>query len=273
MTFLHSTLRNHVLAGAATLLLSTAAGLAAQINGMSEPDTVVTGPILVNTATPETVDPRSALVLATFRLSETVQAGSIHDLYGIDSGADVGLGVSAGLTSRWDVEAMRSSVEETFEFATKVALWRQAWGAPLSISARVGLDYLGANGAPERTRPFAEIPVSYQIGELTLFATPAYVSDTPIMKNVFNVPVGLTWQFARHWGVNGEYVPKNHDLPGGQAAWAAALALRSGRDLFKLTLQNSRATTVDEILGGDFAGGFKQGDVRLGFNFTHDFRY
>jgi hypothetical protein len=230
------------------------------------------GTRLLNVATPETVGRRNFEILATFRLSETVQAGSAHDLWGIDSGADVGLGLAAGLGSRLQVEFYRSSAQETFEAAAKFALLRQASGAPLSVTFRAGEDYLAARGVSGRSRPFAQAIAGYRCAcGLSLFLAPSWVRETPRLRNAFNVPVGLGWELPHRWGLAAEWVPKNHDLSSSRAAWSAALIKGTPHDIFKLTFSNSRATTVDEILGGDFSGGFKQGDVRLGLNFTHTF--
>ena len=68
-------------------------------------------------------------------------------------------------------------------------------------------------------------------------------------------------------------VPKDRDLKGSVTAWHAALSRQLGGHLFQLVLGNSRATTVDQMLGGDFAGGFRARDVRLGFNLVRDFDF
>jgi hypothetical protein len=70
-----------------------------------------------------------------------------------------------------------------------------------------------------------------------------------------------------------EVIPKNRDLDGSLTAWHLALSKQVGGHIFQFVLGNSRATTVDQYLGGDFAGGFRTRDVRLGFNLIRDFDF
>ena len=70
-----------------------------------------------------------------------------------------------------------------------------------------------------------------------------------------------------------EYIPANRDLDDSQDAWHVALSKKVGGHIFEVVLGNSRASTVDQMLGGDFAGGFRTRDVRLGFNIIRDFSY
>ena len=52
-----------------------------------------------------------------------------------------------------------------------------------------------------------------------------------------------------------------------------ALSRDLGGHIFEIMAGNSRATTVDQYLGGDSAAGFEAGDVRLGFNLIRDFDF
>jgi len=68
-------------------------------------------------------------------------------------------------------------------------------------------------------------------------------------------------------------IPKNNDLDASRTAWHVALSKAMGAHIFEIVLGNSRATTVDQMLGGDSAAGFQTGDVRLGFNIIRDFAF
>ena len=108
---------------------------------------------------------------------------------------------------------------------------------------------------------------------LDLLLAPSWVRDTPRLRNAWNVPAGLAVALPGGSLLEIEVVPKDRDLQGSVTAWHAALAKQLGGHLFQLVLGNSRATTVDQMLGGDFAGGFRARDVRLGFNLIRDFDF
>src|SRR3954462_487225 len=61
------------------------------------------GTRLVNGATPYPVGAHKLEVLFTHRFQEAVQRGDSHDLWGLDSGSDVGIGLAFGLTRNLDL--------------------------------------------------------------------------------------------------------------------------------------------------------------------------
>ena len=208
----------------------------------------------------------------THRFQEAFQDGSGHDLWGLDSGADVGIGFAYGLTDNLEAALYPSSVDETYEASAKFALFRQAAEVPISLALRAGVDSVGRQKVEDRTRPFLQILVAHQFAPgWNLLVAPSWVRDTPRLRNATNVPVGITCPFLGHSLLAFEFVPRNHDLHQSVDAWSVAWNKSVGQHVFELSLGNSRATTVDQILGGDFTGGFKSGDVRLGFNLVRKF--
>jgi hypothetical protein len=230
------------------------------------------GTRLISIATPYTVKRRNLEVLFMHRFRQSVQDGDSHTLWGLDSGADVGIGLAWGLTSRADVSLLRSSFQEDFELAGKFLAFEQSEHMPLSIAVRAGADRLRRVGAVDPTRPFAQVVVSRRLAHgFNVLLAPSWVRDTERLHNAFNVPVGLTFLLPGDHLVEIEVIPKNRDLDGSVAAWHIAFSKELGGHIFKILLGNSRAMTVDQILGGDFAGGFERGDVRLGFNLIRNF--
>jgi len=230
------------------------------------------GTRLVSLASPYPVRARTFEVLFTHRFRQTIQDGDSHDLWGLDGGSDIGLGFAAGLTRRLDLELYRSSLQEEFELAGKVLVWEQAEGVPLTASLRLGLDYLRRPGADDPNRPFVQLLLSRRLAAgVHLLVSPSWVRGTPKLRNAVNVPLGITFPLPHKRLIEIEVVPKNGDLKGSVTSWNVALSSPVGGHIFELTLGNSRATTVDQALGGDFAGGFRKGDLRLGFNIVRDF--
>lgn len=231
------------------------------------------GTLLVSLASPYPVPERTLEVLFTHRFRQQVDDGDSHNLWGLDGGADIGLGLAAGLTPHLDLSLYRATVGEDFELAAKYLLLEQAPRVPLTVALRSGVDYLRQPGTADSSRPFAQLLLARRLAPgWNLFVSPSWVRDTPKLHNAVNVPVGLTIPLPGGRLIEIEVVPKNRDLDASQLAWQVGFSKALGGHVFELTVGNSRATTVDQALGGDFAGGFQRGDVRLGFNIVRDFR-
>jgi hypothetical protein len=241
------------------------------------PATDPVGTRLVDVATPFTVGRRRLELLVTHRFNQPVnQGGNAHNLWGLDSGADFGLGFTYGLLRKLDLSVYRSSFQEDFELAGKLQLFEQAPRLPLSLAVRAGADLLGRRGVADPHRPFAQLLLgSHLAAGWNLFASPSWVRATPSLRNAWNVPFGLTAPLPGHWLLDAEAIAANHSLRSirgaSRFAWHAALAKQVGWHLFQIVVGDSRATTVDQLLGGDFAGGFTTHDVRLGFNLIRYF--
>jgi len=210
----------------------------------------------------------------THRFAEPFQDGSGHDLWGLDGGADVGLGFAYGFSDAFDLSLYRTSYAETFEVAGRFALYRQAPRVPLSVTFRAGADISGQRDVDERTRPFAQVLFARRFAAgWNVMLAPSWVRDTPRLRNAFNVPIAVTCPLPGNSLLVGQFVPANRDLDASVAAWSVGWSKAVGLHVFEVSLGNARATTVDQILGGDFAGGFASGDVRLGFNLIRKFKH
>ena len=230
------------------------------------------GTRLINGATPYPVAARRLEVVFTHRFHQSINDGSSHDLWGLDSGADTGIGLAYGVTSRLDLSLYRVSFQEDYELASKLLLFEQGDRRPLTLAVRAGADLLRRPGVPDSSRPFVQLLLARRLRPgVSLLVSPSWVADTPSLKNAFNVPLGLTFPLPGDQLVELEYVPANHDLDGSRAAWHAALSKAIGGHIFEIVLGNSRATSVDQMLGGDSAAGFEKKDVRLGFNIVRNF--
>ena len=232
------------------------------------------GTRLVNMSTPFPVGARLWEILFTHRFQQTVQDGSSSDLWGLDSAADVGIGMTFGLTRNLDVGLYRSSFQEDFELFGKFLVFEQAPRVPLSIALRAGVDRVERDGVLDPTRPFAQLIVARRIARsVNLMVAPSWVGDTPRLRDAFNVPVGLTVPLPRNRLIRVEVVPRNRDLDDSVTAWHVGFSKAVGRHIFEVVLGNSRATTVDQMLGSDFPAGFEEGDARLGFNLVRLFPF
>jgi len=235
------------------------------------------GSRLIDVATPSTIGRRRLEALFTHRFNQPVnQGGNAHNLWGLDSGADVGFGFTYGLLRRLDLSAYRSQFQEDYELAGKLQVLDQSARIPLSAAVRAGADLLGRKGVADPHRPFVQLLLGRRLAAgWNVFVSPSWVRATPLLRNAWNVPVGLTVPLPGKWLLEGEVIAANHalrDVAGAsRLAWHAAFARQIGWHIFQIVLGDSRATTVDQIVGGDFAGGFNTHDVRLGFNLVRYF--
>jgi len=250
-------------------LVALAAALPAHPQTIPEPEL---GNQLINLPTHLALAPSTMQVLFTHRFSETVGSAGSGNLYGFDSGADVGLGLAMGFGHGLEAALYRSSFFKEYETAFKWTALRQGEAFPLGVAIRAGADYRAASGVTDRWAGFAQLVVARRLGSsLDLFLVPTFVSDTPTLRNARNVGVGASLHFVHAWDVSLEAIPANRDAPDSTLAWAVGFTKRLRGHVFVIYMGNSRATTTDLIAGSDIPGGFKRGDVRLGFNLIRRF--
>jgi hypothetical protein len=251
-------------------ILAVLIGLGASAPALAQVGTI--GGRLINLPTNLTLGPSTFQVLFTHRFTQTVDEAGGKDLFGFDSAADIGLGVALGLGRSTDVELVRSSFYKEWEAACRWTLARQSDAMPVGVGLRVGADYRGASGLTDRWSGFMQLVATRRFaGTLDVFLVPMFASDTPTLRNAFNVGVGASYHLPKNWDVEAEIVPENGDARDGQLAWAVAINKRLAGHAFLIYLGNSRATTVDMMVGSDFSGGFRSGDVRIGFNLLRRF--
>ena len=249
------------------LVLAWAAAAPAQI--VLEPEL---GDRLINLPTHLTLGFDTLQVVFTHRFSQTVSDGGSGNLYGLDSAADIGLGLQIGLATNLEAEVYRSTFFKEYETAFKWTMVRQGSGFPFGLALRLGADYRSATGVTDRWAGIAQAVIAWRAGQwLDLFVVPMFASDTPTLRNASNVGVGVSLHLPRAWDLAAEVIPANHEVKGAAAAWSVGFNKRIPGHAFLIYLGNSRATTTDLIIGSDIPGGFKSGDVRLGFNLIRRF--
>lgn len=227
---------------------------------------------VVNLPTHLTIGASTMQLLFTHRFAVSVQDAGSDDLLGLDTGADIGIGVDVGLGRAWQASIYRTSFYDEIEGSAKWTALRQGTSSPVGLAVRAGADWRGADGVDERWSAFAQAIVARRLGNsFDLFLVPSYASDTPSLTNAFNVGIAASFHLPRRWDVSVEVVPENRDADEGELAWALGVVKRVRGHEFLVYLGNSRATTTDLIVGTDFPGGYETSDVRLGFNLARRF--
>ena len=254
---------NGLLARVLLVLLVPSGPLAAQ---------ELAGSRIINLPGHLTIGPSTLELLFTHRFSQTIEDGGGSDLFGLDSAADIGIGLALGLGPRLQVELYRSSFFKQIETAAKYTIAEQGSGWPIGVAVRGGADYRGANGVEERWSGFVQAIVARSFGDgFDLWLVPMFATDTPNLTNAANVGLAGVLHLPRRWDVAAEVIPENRDARGGELAWSLGLVKRVPGHEFLVYIGNSRATTADLLVGSDLPGGFAAGDVRLGFNLVRRF--
>ncbi|MFI5182207.1 MAG: DUF5777 family beta-barrel protein [Thermoanaerobaculia bacterium] len=230
------------------------------------------GDRFLQTASPLVNEKGILQAIFTHRFNQPVNSAGGNNLFGLDSGANIGLGVGYVPVDHLSIDVYRASSGGDYEFAAKYALLVPTAERPFGIAVRGGLDWLTKFEIDQKVGGFGQILIAATLWDrVTLAAAPSFVSNTPLFRNVYNVPLAVQVKIAKGLFATGEYVLRNKDLDGSVGQWSFALEKRLWLHRFSVWIGNSAATTVDQILAGDYAGGVRESNIRLGFNIIRQF--
>lgn len=239
------------------------------------------GDLLLTLPSSHMADAKTWEVRFSHRFNQSVDGNGIHSLFGLDSGANVGLGLSYVPWRDVEVALTRQSTLETYEATLKYALMQQARALPFSAALRVGADWRNARNLDDRASYFLQAIVSRQFGSrFDLYAVPSFITKAgrvvsgntsgALFDHAFNVPVGALVQILPGLSLAGEFIPKNRDLPRdiqSQIGWAIGVKRAIGGHLFEVLLTNSNGMTADQYISSTYNGApLRSRDKRLGFN-------
>ena len=265
----------------ATLLLIASTATAQQANQYTPLQPIPVGDILLTLPSSHMADAHTFEVRFSHRFNGSVDGNGVHSLFGLDSGANVGLGLSYVPIRDLELSLMRQSSLETYEAAAKYGVMQQARAIPFSAAIRAGVDYRNARDLLDRSSVFAQAIVSRQFANrLDLYVMPTWVTNagrvangntsSALFKHAFNVPVGALVQIMPALSVVAEVIPANHDLPSDLKAdlgWSIGIKRAIGGHLFEVLLTNSNAMTPDQYIASGYNGAsLRSNDKRIGFN-------
>ncbi|MEK6372048.1 MAG: DUF5777 family beta-barrel protein [Acidobacteriota bacterium] len=226
----------------------------------------------------------------THRFNQSLDQGSfsdrVHSLWGLDSNADVGIGISYAVRRDLQFSFYRSNALDDIELAAKYIVIQQAPAVPFSIALRGGADFRTESEVTDRHSLFAQAIVSRQFGlRAEIFAIPTFVTDAgravsgdksvALFTNAFNVPVGFAWVLTDALSIVGEVIPTNRDLPHdfhADLGWAVGLKRAIGGHYFEILITNSNATHADQYVSSTYMGSpLNKSDLHLGFNIERRF--
>jgi hypothetical protein len=200
----------------------------------------------------------------------------VSNLFGLDTGANIGLEFRYGVMKHLQAIVLRTSIGRTFQFTAKYDGWQQTAKMPVGISGIVSIE--GENnfhntdgGAQANFAPALGAVVSRTISDrLAFYATPMWVHNTGTgsADTVDTGFIGIGGRARLHGGTYlvAEVSPRIGGFAIGDAQYGFAIEERVGAHVFSLTFTNGPGTTFRQIAHGGVPD-----HLNLGFNLTRKF--
>jgi Membrane bound beta barrel domain (DUF5777) len=200
----------------------------------------------------------------------------VSNLFGLDSGANIGLEFRYGVIKHLEAIVLRTSLGRTFQFTAKYDGWHQTANMPVGISAIVSIE--GENnfhntegGAQANFAPALGVVVSRTISDrVALYATPMWVHNTGTgsAETEDTGFIGIGGRARLHGGTSivAEVSPRVGGFAIGDAQYGFAIEERVGAHVFSLTFTNGPGSTFRQIAHGGVPD-----HLNLGFNLTRKF--
>jgi hypothetical protein len=220
----------------------------------------------------------------THRFTRALGSGDFGDLsadlFGIDSGAQIGLEYRFGIIANGQIGVHRTS-DRTTEFFAQYGVMRQGPGRPLEIMALASIE--APNNFKESKSPALGVILSRRLGDTAAFyLEPIWVNNSnPLPKEVidhndtFMVGVGARVRVRPTVYLVGEVSPRVSGYKPGSTHGGFAIEKRAGGHTFQLNFSDSFGTTMGQIArGGDTSIDANQTETRnwyMGFNISRKF--
>jgi hypothetical protein len=198
--------------------------------------------------------------------------GLAGDLFGLDSGAQIGLEYRFGIVRNGEIGIHRTS-DKTIEFFGQYGVVRQKGKLPVDISALVSVD--GTNNFRDRYAPALGAIVSRRLGaRAALYVEPTWVHHSNVQpsssaeaNDTFMLGLGARLRVRPTVSVVAESAPRISGFRPGVNHGSLAIEKRAGGHVFQLNFSDSFATTMGQIA----RGGPSRNNWYLGFNISRKF--
>ncbi len=196
----------------------------------------------------------------------------VEDLFGLDSGAVIGLEYRMGILPGTQVGVYRTN-DRTIELFSQYDLRQQSASFPVSLAVFGSID--GTNNFRDRYSPAIGLLVSRKIGDrLAVYGEPFWVNNTNQLpselvddNDTVIVGLGARLRVSRNVYLVGEAVPRASGFKPGVTAASFAIERRAGGHAFQLVFSNSFGLTMAQIA----RGGLRREDWYLGFGISRKF--
>ena len=194
------------------------------------------------------------------------------DLFGLDSGAQIGLEYRFGLMRGLQVGIHRTSGSKTIELFTQYSVFQQRENGTLGLDAFASMD--GTDNFSDRYTPALGIVVSRELGNAgAIYAQPMWVnnsnplpSDLADDNDTFILGLGARIRIRPTLYLVGEFIPRLGFEPGVNYG-TFGIEKRAGGHVFQLNFSNGFGTTMGQLA----RGGTGAEDWYLGFNISRKF--
>ncbi len=195
-----------------------------------------------------------------------------EDLFGLDSGAQIGLEYRFGLMRGMQVGIHRTS-DRTIEFFTQYEVVAEGTWLPVTISALGTMD--GTENFTDKYSPGLGAVISRTLGQHgALYLEPIWVNNTNRLpseviehNDTFLMGMGARIRVRPTVYLAFEGAPRVSGNDEGSALISFGLEKRSGGHMFQLTITNGFGTTMGQVA----RGGRNTDDWHLGFSISRKF--
>lgn len=194
-----------------------------------------------------------------------------EDLFGIDSGAFIGLEYRFGLMRGLQAGILRTN-DRTIQFFSQYNLLNQSSGAPVGLGVLASID--GTNNFRDSYTPVLGVALSRELGSFgAVYVEPMWVNNSNPQpselvdeNDTFMVGLGARLRVRPTVYVVGQFVPRTGYTPDVHPA-SFAIEKRAGGHVFQLNFSNGFGTTLGQLA----RGGTANDDWYMGFNISRKF--
>jgi len=193
------------------------------------------------------------------------------DLFGLDSGAQIGLEYRFGVVRNGQIGFHRTS-DKTIEFLGQYGVLRQSPRRPVDVTVLATIE--GVDNFQDRFTPSLMAIVSRRFGDrVAVYAEPAWVHLAqldllePEAADILVFGIGGRVRIWKAVSAAAEFSPRAGDEPIGTSHAAFAIEKQLGGHVFQLNVSTTQATTMGQIA----RGGAADRDWSLGFNISRKF--
>jgi hypothetical protein len=194
-----------------------------------------------------------------------------EDLFGIDSGAFIGLEYRFGLMRGLQGGILRTS-DRTIQFFSQYNVLNQTSGAPLGVGVLASID--GTNNFRDSYSPSLGVAVSREFGSYgAVYVEPMWINNANPLpselsddNDTFMVGLGVRLRVRPSVYVVGQFAPRVGYSPDAHPA-SFAIEKRAGGHTFQLNFSNGFGTTMAQLA----RGGTSNEDWYMGFNISRKF--
>ena len=194
------------------------------------------------------------------------------DLFGLDSGAVIGLEYRFGIVRGAQIGFHRTS-GKTIEFFGEYNVLQQGATKPIGLSVVASVD--GTNNFRDRYSPAVGVVISRELGRNgAIYFEPMWVNNSNPLPDALTdendtvmMGVGARIRVRPTVYLVGEIVPRVSGFQPGVNHASFGFEKRAGGHMFQMNVSNGFATTMGQIA----RGGFSNDDWYLGFNISRKF--